>query len=509
MATFAEMPLSTLRGACGVLRRRRAWAVSAEASWASPSAMHVALWLRSLRVRGPTAAHGALAYLVWLEQRLGLRTSSSSTSVKQQGSIAGGHVPVQAVLLRVRVWTLFEELLQATSPFIRAVALAWLLCTSGALRFAHLQRSTLLRTTAAGMFLRAARGKARTKGVRRPLEWTAPRWGLTKVDYSVFLDMHLSAVGHRGYLIPDFGPPRCNVVEAEHFQPFAMSLPKLMAVTSSLLQRPPASLTPSQVSDITSYSCRRTLPSLADRAGFGVAERVLLGGWQDSGGGAAELSKEARRLAMPMLYSDHKMLMQLRVKHELMEGVRLASASLRSAQGSAAAFDPDWDAISAHWPRREDTSAATDAVFLAAQGGQAKRTADGSATPAAAVPATPFLVPAPASPAQVRSSSSSSQASSCTASSSSWSSSSSSQRPVSTQCCPQLPWLLSKGRKGHLHLCSEEGGSRTLCGRNLRRPESGSGLEDAIATDKRWSPRCFGALPQEARSLLANAAVPL
>ena len=244
LANFKEVPLSTLRGVCSALRRWRDWAEQAEASWTAPTAILVALWLRSLRPRGPTAAHGALANLSWLEDRIGLRVWSSSPIVRQQGSIAGGHVPVQAVLLRVRVWVLFEEWLQASSPFIRAVALAWLLCTSGALRFAHLQRSTLLRTSPAGLFLRAARGKARTKGVRRPLDWTAPRLGLTGVDYGVFLDRHLGEVGQQGFLLPDIGPRRCSVLHAEHFQPWAMTLPKFMAITSSLLQGPPASLSP-------------------------------------------------------------------------------------------------------------------------------------------------------------------------------------------------------------------------------------------------------------------------
>ena len=58
--------------------------------------------------------------------------------------------------------------------------------------------------------------------------------------------------------------------KSSFFQPYAMTLPKLMPATSALLQGPPANLTPAQVSDISSYSCRRTLPSLADRASLEV-----------------------------------------------------------------------------------------------------------------------------------------------------------------------------------------------------------------------------------------------
>ena len=205
-AGFRECPLSMLRAACGVLRRWRAWATLAEDACASPSAILVALWLRSLRSRGPTAAHGTLATLVWLEDHIGLRAHSRAPLVRQQAAVGGGHVPDQAIHLRVRVWAFLEELASTPNPFVRAVALAWLLCTAGALRFAHLQRSTLLRMTDCGMFFRASRGKTRTQGVRKPFEWTVPRLGLTGLDLGAQLEKHLAYAGSMGYMIPDFGP---------------------------------------------------------------------------------------------------------------------------------------------------------------------------------------------------------------------------------------------------------------------------------------------------------------
>ena len=512
LAGFAEMPLATLRGACCALRRWREWAAQAEADWWAPSAVHVALWLRSLRPRGPTAAHGALANLAWLEARIGLRASTDTLLVKQQGSVAGGHVPVQAVLLRARVWAHFEGLLTSTCPYVRAVALAWLLCTAGAMRFAHLQRSTVLRMTPVGVFLRAARGKARTKGVRSPLEWTLPRLGLTGVDYGTHLDRHLALVGSgRGYIVPDIGPRNLGLAGASFFQDYAMPLPKLMSLTCSLLQAPPISLSAAQVSDITSYSCRRTLPSLADRAGFGTTERILLGGWSGAGEGAGDLTKEAKRLAMPMLYSDLKMVMQLRVKHELLEGVRLAVAGLSQSKGSAAALDPDWEELEAFWPLREVSKASTDAVFLASTT-QVKRGLASSSTPiAAAAPATPFMSAAPFTPgpAQAHSGSSSRSSSSQSSSSSvSSSSGSSSASGLPTELSMQVPWILSRGARSHLHLRAEGGNRGRGCGRNFKRAEAGVGLNEALATGRKWCSRCFAALPDEARTALAAAARP-
>jgi len=289
-------------------------------------------------------------------------------------------------------------------------------------------------------------------------------------------------------------------------------LPKLMSLTCSLLQAPPISLSADQVSDITSYSCRRTFPSLADRAGFGTTERILLGGWSGAGEGAGDLTKEAKRLAMPMLYSDLKMVMQLCVKHELLEGVRLAVAGISQSKGSAAALDPDWEELEAAWPLREVSKASTDALCLASSS-QVKRGLASSSTPIAAVaPATPFMAasaPMTQCPAQVRSGSSSRSSSSQSSSSSvSSSSGSSSASGLPTELSMQVPWLLSKGATSHLHLRAEGGNRGRGCGRTLKRAEAGVGLNEALSTGKKWCSRCFAALPEEARTALAAAARP-
>ena len=183
---------------------------------------------------------------------------------------------------------------------------------------------------------------------------------------------------------------------------------------------------------------------------------------------------------------------------------------LTQAKGEVEAFDPDWEEVSAHWPPRASTKAVTDQAFLACVTGQSKRSAHGLVTPVHGAPATPFLstrMPGtpglsalPASP----SSSSASSSSSRSTSASSSASGSVGHRPAG--CA--LQWLLSRGALGHLHLntCDSEG--TTKCGRILNRAESGTGIQDAIATGRPWSPRCFANLPAEVREALAQATRP-
>ena len=185
-------------------------------------------------------------------------------------------------------------------------------------------------------------------------------------------------------------------------------------------------------------------------------------------------------------------------------------AALSRARGEAFAVDPDWDDVSAYWPQRSVTKAATDLAFRAGLNLLVEKRCLGSMTPLAVAPATPFLLAhAPGTPAQgpPGSARSSSDSSSSTSSSSSTASTRSARSAsVLPALSMALPWLLSRGKNGHLHFCKigdQEG--RTQCGRELLRPESGSTLAEAFATGKPWSPRCYAALPAKARAGLLEA----
>eukprot|EP00972_Heterocapsa_arctica_P010187 1494776-Heterocapsa_arctica.AAC.1 len=54
-----------------------------------------------------------------------------------------------------------------------------------------------------------------------------------------------------------------------------------------------------------------------------------------------------------------------------------------------------------------------------------------------------------------------------------------------------MQWAYGAGPKSHLHLMNDEEGLVTACGRTLRLPDVGLGLNQALSTGKLWSPRCF------------------
>ena len=75
---------------------------------------------------------------------------------------------------------------------------------------------------------------------------------------------------------------------------------------------------------------------------------------------------------------------------------------------------------------------------------------------------------------------------------------------------PEVQWLLSKGKKGHLHLrdtCGGEGARvLTLCGRKLADPEEGSGMACARMTSAEWPPRCWARLLRASMKCWAGVA---
>ena len=61
----------------------------------------------------------------------------------------------------------------------------------------------------------------------------------------------------------------------------------------------------------------------------------------------------------------------------------------------------------------------------------------------------------------------------------------------------EVEWLLSKGQKGCLHIKAGLDTSLTLCGRTLRLPENGQGMQLALQCSREWSPRCKASLSSQ------------
>ena len=135
LRTFAS---GTLRSALATLTRWRTWSHDA-ACTGFPSALPVALWLRSLQDGSPTSAHTAWTALRWLESHLGVVFHAAAPSVKALSAVGGLAEVRQAVPLSYRQWLLIETRALESDGLHRQLLASWLLMLYGMVRFEHLQ----------------------------------------------------------------------------------------------------------------------------------------------------------------------------------------------------------------------------------------------------------------------------------------------------------------------------------------------------------------------------------
>jgi hypothetical protein len=83
---LAQIPAATLTGAASTKATWRCWATRNHAAVWAPSSIEVSLWLRDRRTGGPTAAHGALVRLRWLENHIGACFHCQATIVPKVGT---------------------------------------------------------------------------------------------------------------------------------------------------------------------------------------------------------------------------------------------------------------------------------------------------------------------------------------------------------------------------------------------------------------------------------------
>eukprot|EP00435_Cladocopium_sp_Y103_P072039 s1255_g39.t1 len=472
---FDEMCLvapTTLQAALRLMRRWRRHCEECEVEPWKSSSIHVAIWLRSLRERGPTAPHGAFSTLKWLEKKLGVDFHTSCDRVRGQSAVPQNHVESQATPLTLKMILGLESLLTSRNHAVSGLALAWILLTFAVLRFAHLQRSVISRVLDNGIAATASLGKRRTQGRRRPFEWRAPRWGVTGCDIGAAVHEQLArsfgVSPQPGFFLPDILPSRCTLQNATGFSARPMSLGRFSRLSQHLFQQPPFSLTGMEAAAVTSYSARRVFPTIAELARLDPHELLLVGDWKGARKGGQDIS-------MPLRYADQKLHTSLSVKTELVCIIQHVSA-----QNPA---HSDWAELSGFFPPRLVSRQQAAHVL---QNGRAA-----------------IYLPEPVAAVRGNDHSSSSSDSST----SDTDSDSSSVDTVANEAADssEVQWLLSKGPKGHLHICKplqlQTKRWHTQCNRGLKDPDIGVGLEDAFSTGRQWSPRCFSSLPKQLQNI--------
>ena len=189
-------------------------------------------------------------------------------------------------------------------------------------------------------------------------------------------------------------------------------------------------------------------PTVADVISMDPSRRIDVGGWTDRDTKA--------RMAMPNRYSDARLFSQAATKHEIIAGARQAITKLGTQ-------NCQWEELANVWPAHVPVIQAEKANSIPT-----------------------FLKPLSLPEHEKQDATSSSSASS---------SSDTDEDPDGEKdaILANLPWCVSQGARGHLHLVDCE---KLACGRKLSRPESGFGISQALTSNRQWSPRCFAALPQ-------------
>ena len=183
---------------------------------------------------------------------------------------------------------------------------------------------------------------------------------------------------------------------------------------------------------------------------------------------------------MPNLYADNALPIQLKLRYEVLAGIETASRTLHE-QGAS---DPGWDAVHAHLPKRRATKKLAEDFLMR--------------------DTSPYVLK-DALPEAPESEDEASVSSSSSASSSTGTSSAPAHSEIDEVAEPEavesIAWLCSQGQNGHLHIhdIAADSGCRTMCGRCLRTPGEGAGIDAALAMGRPWSPRCWKALPQHVR----------
>ena len=440
------------------------------------SALHVQLWLNSLKQRGPTAAFGAFRGLRQLELHLGIPLHTESAAVKRFAQVDSAHSENQAEPLWPRMCVDFEYMAASDNVFVSGIGLAWFLLYSGTLRFRHLQRS---RITVIGSYYiegTATRGKAMKKGKQAPFKWRAPRYGITGLDLgSALAAYHNAATGGSGsardFILFDVSPPRKPIRQASGFFDRAMTMGRFRKATAALLATAPLSTPPELITRTTTYSARRLLPSLAEFSKLEPAELLRLGGW--AGDRGEDLRKLSQELAMPTRYSEQKVTSSGLIKCELIMAAKIAWD--RSRKASQVVESPTWEQLLAFWPPRDSAKELVHDLLQKPPCSIADPASDSDDGDASDASGDESFSSAPDDSEQ--------------------------SSDVSDVDTSLVPWFLAKGKKGMLHLAGAgDVDNCTLCGRKLNQPTMGFGLAAATATGMSWSPRCKARLPADCDS---------
>ena len=480
--------------------------------WRTPDSITMRDFLKSFRGSGSSVPKANFDGIRWIHQNLGLNSTTDLERVRRTVDTPASHQKVQANPLKILIMSVISNAMKSHNIFVSSLAIFWNLLVTAVIRPAHLQRT---RISFGEDFIigHAYRGKKKVRGHNAPFNWASPRYDALGGDIQaalVRMMKHTKAASEdRPFILPEFAPARADWATATGFMDIPMPLPKVLRLLGLYLKA--MGVSQEDIDGITGlYSGRRVLPSVADYAQKPPEFRLDVGGWTDTNTNS--------RLSMPNLYSNARLNTQARRKKELLVMINLAygkfchatHASNLKPEMSPEYISPSWDMLFRHWPSFDETEFAmnSDNHLL-----QVRPTLDDHVMSDASddefwenlaqtAPAAKYNKNDIKNLFSDESSSSSSSSSDAAEEKECEDLDEDAEDEIFPLAAKRFKWFASKGQHGRLHLCD---GETLCCGRVLKMPDDGCGLDAALATGKSWSPRCWAALSTSAKAWWANA----
>jgi hypothetical protein len=146
------------------------------------------------------------------------------------------------------------------------------------------------------------------------------------------------------FVLFDFSPKRVPFSACIELDTGKMSADRFERLSKILFMSAPACLADEQVSNLTSDSGRRLLPTVAELLRYSADERVRIGGWLD----AEEEIEVSKKGTIADVYADKKLDTSLMLKRELTQTVRTSIHNIGKMASTM-----EWEQVIRHAPSRK------------------------------------------------------------------------------------------------------------------------------------------------------------
>ena len=338
------------------LRWRGEQQVSLTDDPAAPLALNLATWLADEASKGHTVQQSMLDGLKWLAAHLGMKGLPLQSPLLEGMATMGWKVERQAAELPLEVWAHFLHLATQAPGAIALIAKLMLYVTVATLRFRHAQRHRFLHDRCDEDMLvgEVARGKIRRRAAFLVANPTHVGEGVPL--FRELYDELRAKAPDACYLVPDLEDHKgTGIAAGTPVLQKPMSYSKFMGVLRALTMAPPLAFTAEQARKLTSYSLRRKLPSVADRAGFPQERRAQLGDWRDPIGGGLGAARQGHE-PMAVRYSAARLASSVRARLACLVVMNGALKAGPQQEGSARILKEPWctpEALEKTWRQHE------------------------------------------------------------------------------------------------------------------------------------------------------------